>query len=322
MNHAGELARADPAGAPARRDRHRHRQRPHREFFGSDGGDRRRQGRDLRRAGARRHRDHPVRQPASRPPDRRRATACRRASSPSAWARAPTSAPPMRSAAAAGTMATARGSATRSSASPSPQPGEHMVSERAGRARGGAGGGRRPRRWPRSRWPSWPASRAAAQRHAIAVDGRRGAADRRELQRQSGLDGGDARRCSAPRRSRGAASPCSARCASWAPNPTPSTPRSAEPIAAAERRTARSWSARRWRALAKALGPQPSNMTHVPDAAAAAIAVAAEARPARRRDPGQGLQLARTCRRWSKRWRGSTPDAPADRRTASSSKGC
>ena len=30
------------------------------------------------------------------------------------------------------------------------------------------------------------------ERHRVAVDGRRGAADRRKLQRQSGLDGGDA----------------------------------------------------------------------------------------------------------------------------------
>ncbi len=59
MNHAGELAALTrlvrphvaivTAIAPA-----------HREYFASDADDRRRQGGDLRRAGARRHRDHPV----------------------------------------------------------------------------------------------------------------------------------------------------------------------------------------------------------------------------------------------------------------------
>ena len=90
--------RPDPAGAPARRAGHRDRARASR-ILRQRGGDRRRQGRDLPGAGAGRHRDHPVRQPAPRPADRRGPAAMRRRSGPSGSARAPTSAPPTSSAA-------------------------------------------------------------------------------------------------------------------------------------------------------------------------------------------------------------------------------
>ena len=51
--------RADPAGAASRRHRHRHRARPSR-IFRQRRRHRRRQRRDFRRAGAGRHRDHPL----------------------------------------------------------------------------------------------------------------------------------------------------------------------------------------------------------------------------------------------------------------------
>ena len=59
MNHAGELAALDPAGAPARRHRHHDRAGASR-IFRQRRRDRRRQGRDFRGAGAGRHRDHPL----------------------------------------------------------------------------------------------------------------------------------------------------------------------------------------------------------------------------------------------------------------------
>ena len=75
MNHAGELAALTrlvrphvaivTAIAPA-----------HREFFASDAAIADAKGEIFAGAGARRHRDHPVRQPASRPADRRRPAAC------------------------------------------------------------------------------------------------------------------------------------------------------------------------------------------------------------------------------------------------------
>jgi UDP-N-acetylmuramoyl-tripeptide--D-alanyl-D-alanine ligase len=62
--------------------------------------------------------------------------------------------------------------------------------ERAGRARRGRGGRRRPRRLPASRWPS---CRPQGPGRAAPDPSRRrrGPADRRKLQCQSGLDGGD-----------------------------------------------------------------------------------------------------------------------------------
>ena len=75
----GRAGGADPAGAAACRDRHHHRLGASR-VLRQRRGDRRRQGRDLPGAGAGRHRDRPVRQPASRPADRRRAALCRDAS--------------------------------------------------------------------------------------------------------------------------------------------------------------------------------------------------------------------------------------------------
>ena len=69
MNHAGEIDAADAAGAPARRGHH-HRRAGASRVLRLGRGHRRRQGRDLRRARARRHggpqpRQSPVR-PASR----------------------------------------------------------------------------------------------------------------------------------------------------------------------------------------------------------------------------------------------------------------
>ena len=70
MNHAGELAALTRLVRPHVAHRHHDRARPPR-ILRQRGGDRRRQGRDLPGAGAGRHRDHPLRQPASRPAGRR-----------------------------------------------------------------------------------------------------------------------------------------------------------------------------------------------------------------------------------------------------------
>ena len=161
------------------------------------------------------HRDRLV--AAAKPP-------CRARSSPSASARAPTCAPPM-------SMRGPRGGSLVTAQLPGAQlsftiaqPGAALGGQFAGGAGRGPGGRRRSRAGrPRAR-RAW---RAEGPRRAPPDRGRRrrGAADRRKLQRQSGLDGGDARRCSATRRSAAAASPCSARCASWARTAAPFTPR-------------------------------------------------------------------------------------------------
>ena len=67
-------------------------------------------------------------------------------------------------------------------------PGRHIVAERARGARRGRARRRRPRRGARWRWRRLRRRRAAASAHRLAHAGRRGDADRRELQRQSGLD--------------------------------------------------------------------------------------------------------------------------------------
>jgi UDP-N-acetylmuramoyl-tripeptide--D-alanyl-D-alanine ligase len=66
MNNRGRDRGADPAGAAARSNDHRNRSGAYRDS-GIRGGDRRRQGRDIRGARARRDRDHPQRHSSSRP---------------------------------------------------------------------------------------------------------------------------------------------------------------------------------------------------------------------------------------------------------------
>ena len=190
MNHAGELAALTrlvrphvaivTTIAPA-----------HREYLRQRRGDRRRQGRDLPGAGAGRHRDHPLRQPAPRPADRRGAAACRReivtfglgegADVRAAYVvRGPSG----------GSLVTAQLPGAQLSFTLR-QPGEHWVSNAlavlaaveavggdlaaAGLALADLGG-----------------LKGRGERHRVAGRGRRGAADRRKLQCQSRLDGGDA----------------------------------------------------------------------------------------------------------------------------------
>ena len=266
MNHAGELAALTRHGPPACRDRHHDRPGAPR-ILRQRGGDRRRQGRDLRRGWSRAaprssridspHRDRLI--AAARPmraryrhvrPRRGRRRArdlCRaRPEAAARWSR--------------------RSSPTPQLSFTIAQPGAHWVANAlavlaaveavggdlaaAGLALADMGG-----------------LQGRGERHRVRGRRRRRAADRRKLQRQSGLDGGDAARCSARRRSPAGGSPCSARCASWAPTATTSTPRSPS----RSRRPAsimRSSSARRWKRLRKRLAAR-SKMAHVPDAASA-----------------------------------------------------
>ena len=102
----------------------------------------------------------------------------------------------------------------------------------------------------------------------LAVDGRRrrGAGDRRKLQRQPRLDARDARRCSAHEPGR-ARSRCSARCANWATASDDYHADLAEPILAARVETAL-LVGEAMAPLAQALEGQVE-IVHVPDAAAA-----------------------------------------------------
>ena len=188
--------RADPAGPAARRHRHRDRPRPPR-LLRQRGGDRRRQGRDLRGAGGGRHRARPLRQPASRPARRRRPAACRRGSSPSASARAPTSAPATSCRRRAAARWSPRSCPEAELTFTISQPGEHWVSNAlavlgAVEAMGGdlAAAG--------LALADLAGLKGRGERHRIRARRRRGAADRRKLQRQSRLDGGDPEDASAP----------------------------------------------------------------------------------------------------------------------------
>ena len=282
--------RADPAGPAARRHRHRHRLRPPRS---SSPARRRSPTPRARSSGARagRHRDHPVRQPAPRPADRRRAAA--RGTDPHLRPRRGRRRPRDRCRPGARRRLAGHGDACpeASSASRIAQPGEHWVSNAlavlaaveavggdlaaAGLALADLGGlkGRGERR------------RDAGRR-------RRGAADRRELQCQSGLDGGDPEGARRARRSPAAASPCSARCASWA-RADDFHAALAEPVAAAGVDYA-ILVGEEMAPLAKALG-RDIKMAHVPDTAAA-IDSRARGDRAGRRDTRQGIQFDRTCR--------------------------
>ena len=213
---------ADRAGAPARRDRHHDRAGASR-ILRLARSHRRRQGRDLRRHRAGRRRGP---QPRQRQFERlaraARGGRRRRASSPSASMRAP-----MRGCIEASLQADCfDGRALRSSAR------GHL---QARRARAGMSCSTRSPCW---RPPSLlgadlalaalalaklqpPAGRGA--RMQLALPGRRRAADRRKLQRQSGLD---ARRARAARRRRRSASAAGAsRCSATCWNSGPKAPR-------------------------------------------------------------------------------------------------
>ena len=252
MNHAGELAALTrlvrphvaivTAIAPA-----------HTAFFSRRGGDRRRQGRDLRGAGARRHRDHPVRQPASRPADRRRRSRMPRASRPSARGEgADVRAREAVRAAAAARCVTARLRRRRELTFTHRAAGRALGVERAGGAGGGRGGGRRSRRRRAGAGRTWPGLPGAARGITVRGGRRRGAADRRKLQRQPRLDGGDARAARARSRRR-AGSRCSARCASWATQSDALPCRAGRAAARGAASISHCSSARRWRRSPKRL---------------------------------------------------------------------
>ena len=136
----------------------------------------------------------------------------------------------------------------------------------------------------------------------IAARRRRGAADRRKLQRQSGVDGGDAQE---PRRrdaTSSGASPCSARCASSASTATSCTPASRRPCST-RTSTALILIGDEMRAACREASSARSGSIASTDVDEATEALAVDA-PARRRGAGQGVQLASGLRSWSSAWQG------------------
>ena len=193
MNHAGEIAPLTQAGAPACRDRHHDR-------AGASGilrlgrGDRRRQGGDLSRARAGRRRGHQPRQcRSSRGCRRARQGRRRRAHRLVRRARQA----PMRGCrirAAAGLLDRAGAHPRRTTSPTSSARRAAIVVHELARAcwprRRSPAPISRSRRW---RSPSLQPPTGRGARITLDAAGRRGAADRRELQRQSGLDARGAR---------------------------------------------------------------------------------------------------------------------------------
>ena len=202
MNHAGEitplaqLVRPHVALittiAPA-----------HLEFFGIARSDRRRQGGDLRgprarRRGAAQPRQSPVRAAAAARAPRPRAS---RASS-TFGEHAEADARLLRCVAAGRSRRPSRPtSSAQPSTTSSARPAAIWRSTALGALAAVGAGRRRSRRWPRPRSPHLAPLEGPRRARELAAPGGSVAADRRELQRQSGLDGARRWRCSARRRS-------------------------------------------------------------------------------------------------------------------------
>ena len=191
MNHRGRARRADPAGAPARRDRHHDRAGAPRIL--------RQRGRRSPTPRPRSSRGWSRAAPRSSPMTARTATGCSRRRSRHAGADRHLR--PRRGRGRARLLCRARPArrlaghraAARRAAELHHRPARRALGgQRAGRAGRGRRRSAATSRWPASRSPSWAGSKGRGERHRIAVAGRRGAADRRKLQRQPGLDGGDA----------------------------------------------------------------------------------------------------------------------------------